>query len=518
MRSTKEEVSAAGGGDQFSLLLVGVRRAERHIPLTECVVNIDIEPGGISKFERRCAALRQQRKKLSQARQIFLQKRRQLEQHRAQLGAQHRGCLEHRSQLGSAAQQLFLMGDAARRLHREDEIRWNLLAPIGQLLSFGHAIKRVVDFNGGNPLRIERKHPGARETRGKESPSPGWVAVPARSDSQRHGPHFLANEKIFNGELPRPRRAWFLPDDKSLCSVYKGIWAMPSLEKLLQESIPQLHNRFLVRHQPVPEGLLDALVNDPRNAAQDLARKIQSRRQKNRAEGQRLRNLLRYEVELWRQGVSLVAGVDEAGMAPLAGPVVAAAVILRKEYCLGGLDDSKKILDPAKRELLARQIKQDAICWAVGRAEVEAVEPFNIYHAGLLAMRRAVLGLPQPPDFILVDARKIPDCPSPQRGIIHGDALSSSIAAASIIAKTTRDALMMQMEEQYPGYGFAAHKGYPTPQHCECLKRLGATPIHRRSFAPVRQALGLDPVHEELFHAPDASNPHEALNPEESLA
>jgi ribonuclease HII len=274
---------------------------------------------------------------------------------------------------------------------------------------------------------------------------------------------------------------------------------MPSLEKLLQESIPQLSNRFLVRHQPVPESLLDALENDPRNAAQELARKIHSRRQKNRAEGQRLRNLLRYEVELWRQGVSLVAGVDEAGMAPLAGPVVAAAVILKKNYHLRGLDDSKKIIDPAKRDRLARQIKQDAICWSVGRAEVEEIDQINIYHAGLLAMRRAVLGLPQPPDFILVDARKIPDCPSPQRGIIHGDALSSSIAAASIIAKTTRDALMRTLDSQYPGYGFAEHKGYPTPYHCQRLQALGAVAVHRRSFARVRIALGLEPQQQDLF-------------------
>ncbi len=267
------------------------------------------------------------------------------------------------------------------------------------------------------------------------------------------------------------------------------------------------------REASVPEDLLDALEGDPRDGARELARQIRLRRYKNRAEGQRLRNLLRYESELWAQGITIIAGVDEAGMAPLAGPVIAGAVILKKAYKLRGLDDSKKILDDEKRESLARQIKVDAICWAVGRAEVEEIDRINIYHAGLLAMQRAVVGLGVCPEFTLVDARKIPSCPSPQRGIIHGDALSSSIAAASIIAKTTRDALMMQMEEQYPGYGFAAHKGYPTPQHCECLKRLGATPIHRRSFAPVRQALGLDPIQEELFSPPEAGP-----SPDESLA
>ncbi|HYR54683.1 MAG TPA: ribonuclease HII [Myxococcaceae bacterium] len=288
---------------------------------------------------------------------------------------------------------------------------------------------------------------------------------------------------------------------------------MPSLEKLLRQSVPQLRERFLRREASVPEDLLDALEGDPRDGARELARQIRLRRYKNRAEGQRLRNLLRYESELWAQGITIIAGVDEAGMAPLAGPVIAGAVILKKAYKLRGLDDSKKILDDEKRESLARQIKVDAICWAVGRAEVEEIDRINIYHAGLLAMQRAVVGLGVCPEFTLVDARKIPSCPSPQRGIIHGDALSSSIAAASIIAKTTRDALMMQMEEQYPGYGFAAHKGYPTPQHCECLKRLGATPIHRRSFAPVRQALGLDPIQEELFSPPEAGP-----SPDESLA
>ncbi len=279
---------------------------------------------------------------------------------------------------------------------------------------------------------------------------------------------------------------------------------MPSLEKLLRESVPQLRKRFVEREQPVPDGLLEALDYDPRDGARELSRKIRLRRYKNRAEGQRLRNLLRYESELWAQGITIIAGVDEAGMAPLAGPVIAGAVILKKAYKLRGLDDSKKILDDEKRESLAQQIKVDAICWAVGRAEVEEIDHFNIYHAGLLAMRRAVEGLGVCPEFVLVDARKIPSCPSPQRGIIHGDALSSSIAAASIIAKTTRDALMMELDLQYPGYAFACHKGYPTPQHCDLLKKLGATPIHRRSFARVREALGPDPVQHELFASPDS--------------
>ena len=274
---------------------------------------------------------------------------------------------------------------------------------------------------------------------------------------------------------------------------------MSSLEDLLRKSIPELSDLFVRRQRPVPKGLLKALEIDSRQGAHQLAKRIRERYRENRAEGQRLHFLLRFEIELWSQGYGMVAGVDEAGMAPLAGPVVAGAVILPQNYKLRGLNDSKKILDPEKRDELAQQIKQDALCWCAGIAEVEEIDRINIYHAGLLAMQRAVQGLSAQPDFILVDARKIPNCQTPQRGIIRGDALSASIAAASIIAKTTRDALMFELDQQYSGYGLATHKGYPTPEHCRALKTLGALPIHRRSFARVREALGLDPVQTELF-------------------
>jgi ribonuclease HII len=263
--------------------------------------------------------------------------------------------------------------------------------------------------------------------------------------------------------------------------------------------LADLREYFLTREMTVPDGFLDALENDPRNGARQLASLIRKRRLRNRREGQRLHHLLRFELELWEQGLHLIAGVDEAGMAPLAGPVVAAAVILPRNYKLRGLDDSKKINDMQRREELAAQIKQDAVCWSAGRAEVEEIDTINIYHAGLLAMRRAVEGLCTQPEYLLVDARTIPYCPCPQRGIIHGDALSASIAAASIIAKTTRDRHMLEMDSIYAGYGFASHKGYPTLEHLQILKDRGPLPIHRRSFTPVRQALGLDPIQGELF-------------------
>ena len=274
---------------------------------------------------------------------------------------------------------------------------------------------------------------------------------------------------------------------------------MSSLENLLNKSIPELSDIFVRRQRRVPKGLLEALEVDRRQGAHQLAKRIRERYRENRSEGQRLHFLLRFEIELWSQGYGMIAGVDEAGMAPLAGPVVAGAVILPQNYKLRGLNDSKKILDPEKRDELAQQIKQDAICWAAGIAEVEEIDKINIYHAGLLAMQRAVQGLSATPDFILVDARKIPNCQTPQRGIIRGDALSASIAAASIIAKTTRDAMMLEFDQIYSGYGLATHKGYPTPEHCHLLKTLGALPIHRRSFARVRAALGLDPIQTEMF-------------------
>ena len=274
---------------------------------------------------------------------------------------------------------------------------------------------------------------------------------------------------------------------------------MLSLDDLLAKSIPELNDLFVNRSRPVPKGLLEALENDSRQGAHQLARRIRTRYRSNRAEGQRLHFLLRFEIDLWAEGYNFVAGVDEAGMAPLAGPVVAGAVILPRNYKLRGLNDSKKILDAEKRDELAIQIKQDALCWSVGFAEVEEIDKINIYHAGLLAMQRAVQGLSSQPDYVLVDARRIPNCSYPQRGIIKGDALSASIAAASILAKTTRDAHMLELDKLYSGYGFSSHKGYPTPEHCRALKTLGALPIHRRSFARVRQALGLDPIQTELF-------------------
>src|SRR5262249_52336234 len=273
---------------------------------------------------------------------------------------------------------------------------------------------------------------------------------------------------------------------------------MPQIEILRKQSVSQLKARFLDDGEPMPKGLIEALEADSRRAARDLAAKLRARTKASRAEGQRLRHLLKFENELRGLGFNQIAGVDEAGIGPLAGPVVAGAVILPCGYKLRDLDDSKKLDEPT-REALAVQIKCDAVSWAIGVAEVEEIDRLNIYWAGLLAMQRAVAALGSKPDYILVDARTIPDCAIEQRGIIRGDALSVSIAAASIIAKTARDALMQEFDRQYPSYGFASHKGYSTPEHFHALQKFGALPIHRRSFRPVREALGLEAVQSSLF-------------------
>ena len=270
-------------------------------------------------------------------------------------------------------------------------------------------------------------------------------------------------------------------------------------DKLLEKTLAELREYFLVLKRPVPEEMLVALENDSRSGARKLAQSIRLRRSKRRKEGQRLRNLLLFESDLYKRGFRSIAGIDEAGLAPLAGPVVAAAVILPQSYKLTNLNDSKKILNERRREELALKIKQDAVCWSVGTAEVEEIDRINIYRAGLLAMRRAVEGLSTKPDYLLIDARTIPQYRCPQKGIIRGDALSASIAAASIIAKTTRDLYMIEMDRIYEGYGFASHKGYPTPEHLRILKERGPIAIHRKSFAPVRNVLGLDPVQGDLF-------------------
>jgi ribonuclease HII len=186
---------------------------------------------------------------------------------------------------------------------------------------------------------------------------------------------------------------------------------------------------------------------------------------------------------------ALVAGVDEVGRGPLAGPVVAAAVILHPDRPIEGLADSKK-LSEKRREQLSELIRQQAHSWCLGRAEVEEIDRINILQASLLAMKRAVEGLPDLPGLALVDGRHAPQLACRVDTVIGGDALVEAISAASIIAKVARDREMVDLDNRYPGYGLARHKGYPTRQHLAGLQTLGVSPVHRRSFAPVRRLLG----------------------------
>ena len=184
----------------------------------------------------------------------------------------------------------------------------------------------------------------------------------------------------------------------------------------------------------------------------------------------------------------LVAGVDEVGRGPLAGPVVTAAVILDPEHPIKGLMDSKK-LSESRREKLAVLIKERSLAWSIGRAEVEEIDEINILQATMLAMQRAVAGLSPAPEHALIDGNRCPQLTCTAEAIIKGDGLVPAISAASIIAKVSRDNEMVELDALYPGYGLAGHKGYPTKAHRDALIELGVTPIHRRSFGPVRRAI-----------------------------
>jgi len=196
---------------------------------------------------------------------------------------------------------------------------------------------------------------------------------------------------------------------------------------------------------------------------------------------------LRYERRLWKEGIEAVAGVDEAGVGPMAGPVVAAAVVFSPETFIKGVHDSKQLTHEQREELFT-PIRERAIAVGVGMASVLEIDRLNIYWATMLASKRALSALGLSPRHVLVDGRLIPGLELPQTRIVGGDRKSFCIAAASIIAKVTRDRMMVAYDEQYPGYGFAQHKGYCTNDHMEQLRDLGPSPIHRRSFWPVAAA------------------------------
>ncbi len=236
--------------------------------------------------------------------------------------------------------------------------------------------------------------------------------------------------------------------------------------------------------EAVLERWLVQLRSDGRTGARALGARWERRLDARRVDRERVARLFERRARLREAGAQRVAGVDEVGVGPLAGPVVAAAVVLPERVELPGLDDSKKLTRRA-RERLEVAIRAQAVAIGLGRVEPDEIDRLNIHRASLEAMRRAVLALGEPADHLLVDARRVPDVTAPQTPLVRGDAIDGSIAAASIVAKVHRDAIMRELDRRHPGYGFARHMGYGTAQHLAALRALGSSPVHRRSFAPV---------------------------------
>ncbi|WP_218924816.1 ribonuclease HII [Bacillus sp. AFS015802] len=231
--------------------------------------------------------------------------------------------------------------------------------------------------------------------------------------------------------------------------------------------------------------ILEELKQDDRKGVQKLLLQRERERLKKAKEKEEFQTLTRYENELRLQGFTRIAGIDEVGRGPLAGPVVTAAVILPSDFYLAGLNDSKK-LSEVKREEFYAYIEEHAIALGVGMVHAAEIDSINIYQATKKAMNEAVVHLEVQPDYLLIDAMNI-QSPYPSQSIIKGDAKSISIAAASIVAKVTRDRLMKEYAETYPGYAFEKNAGYGTKEHLMGLEKLGVTPLHRKSFSPVKE-------------------------------
>jgi len=253
-------------------------------------------------------------------------------------------------------------------------------------------------------------------------------------------------------------------------------------------SLKEIQDKYTA-NAPVSPAILRKLQRDPRTGARRLYKILAKRYSEQKKERNRLDAMLHFERLLWKAGIQHIAGVDEVGMGPLAGPVVAAAVVFPPGTEIAGIDDSKA-LDEETRERLDNEIRGKASAVALGVVEVEEIDRINIYHAGIRAMQLALLNLPVPPQHILVDSRTIPGFAQPQNSFDKGDGIDFSIASASIVAKVFRDRLMTELDVQYPGYGFASHKGYATPEHQRAIKEMGPCPIHRRSFDYIRELRG----------------------------
>lgn len=246
----------------------------------------------------------------------------------------------------------------------------------------------------------------------------------------------------------------------------------------------------LIENLSDSDPIFEELKQDDRKGVQKLLLQLERERMRKAKEKEEFHDLTRYENELRLQGFTHIAGIDEVGRGPLAGPVVTAAVILPRDFYLAGLNDSKKISE-GKREEYYGYIQQHAISIGIGMVHADEIDSINIYQATKKAMNEAILHLPVQPDYLLIDAMKI-ESPYPSQSIIKGDSKSISIAAASIIAKVTRDRMMKEYAETYPGYSFEKNAGYGTKDHLIGLETLGVTPLHRKSFAPVKDLIQTD--------------------------
>ncbi len=261
-------------------------------------------------------------------------------------------------------------------------------------------------------------------------------------------------------------------------------------------SVAEIRRQFLDQENSSPPGLLARLQKDPRESVRKLFHHLKHRREKEKAERIRIESMLNLERVLWNSGIRHIAGADEVGVGPLAGPVVAAAVVFPPGTFISRVDDSKRLSPQVRREVV-QAIRQRALGIGVGLAEVAEIDELNVYHAGLLAMRRAVESLPIRPDHLLVDAREIPGLSMPQNKFSKGDGLSFSIAAASIVAKTYRDQLMVELGQTYPQYGLDRNKGYCTREHQEAIRRHGPCAIHRKSYTFIQELCG---EYSDLFY------------------
>lgn len=257
-------------------------------------------------------------------------------------------------------------------------------------------------------------------------------------------------------------------------------------------SLKKLQNLIAERGPEVYPMVIEALTGDPRGGAQRLLRLCQLRMEERTRERDRIGRMYSYERQLWSMGYKLVAGLDEVGRGPLAGPVVAAAVILPDEVILPGIDEAKR-LSAKRRQELYSLIREKAVSVGVGMVQPEGIDEPSVMLATYKALIKAVGDLAVSPDYLLIDALHLPNITQPQAPVVGGDLHSCSIAAASVVAKVLRDQHMIEMDRQYPEYGFANHKGYGTSEHRQALERYGPCPIHRKVAGGARELLTLSP-------------------------